>query len=107
YRHQSIVRGRFKLKEFTLRISRFLMILFCSSPGIMSFIIPFDASRTEELIDNYQYGNISWIRERSNYVLYVRNTANVVVLPVVALSAIFTGTLLLNAMLIHMIVSIY
>ncbi|GMR60379.1 hypothetical protein PMAYCL1PPCAC_30574, partial [Pristionchus mayeri] len=49
YRHQSIVRGRFKFNE-------------------------------------YPYGNISWIRERSNYVLYVRETANVVVLPLLALS---------------------
>uniref|UniRef100_A0A8R1YXI0 Transcriptional coactivator p15 (PC4) C-terminal domain-containing protein n=1 Tax=Pristionchus pacificus TaxID=54126 RepID=A0A8R1YXI0_PRIPA len=100
YRHQSIVRGKFKLSKIDLTMItsfyfkrsldalRTFLVLFCMSPGIISFCIYFDKSRTEELLDNYQHGNLSWIRERGMYAMFVRSSGTTIVIPVVAITSI-------------------
>ncbi|GMS82697.1 hypothetical protein PENTCL1PPCAC_4872, partial [Pristionchus entomophagus] len=82
YRHQSLVRGRFKFNELTIRLMQVAIIVIYSAPGILSFSLFFDGTRTDELIDNYAFGDLAWIRERGNYVLFVRSVELVVVLPI-------------------------
>ncbi|GMR38941.1 hypothetical protein PMAYCL1PPCAC_09136, partial [Pristionchus mayeri] len=58
YRHQTLIRGPFKLHQVkyilhkTNRVARMIIIAFYSSPGILSFSLHFDGSKTAELIEN-------------------------------------------------------
>ncbi|GMR47301.1 hypothetical protein PMAYCL1PPCAC_17495, partial [Pristionchus mayeri] len=106
YRHQSLVRGTFKLSKVTYLISflirtrfqksiivlRTFLLIICTSSGITSFCVFFDKSKTEELIDKYEYGNLSWIRERGMYSMFVRSRGTTIVVPVVAISSCLTPT---------------
>uniref|UniRef100_A0A8R1UVI8 G protein-coupled receptor n=1 Tax=Pristionchus pacificus TaxID=54126 RepID=A0A8R1UVI8_PRIPA len=127
YRHQALVRGRFKLSDVidligrSIKIARIVIIVFYSSPGILGFSLHFDATHTEELIDNllcdemmffknrfffYAYGNLTWIRQRGMYAFFVRTTGINVFLPVLTCIVLTFAIVLLFSMLGHIVWSI-
>ncbi|GMS94854.1 hypothetical protein PENTCL1PPCAC_17029, partial [Pristionchus entomophagus] len=95
YRHQSIVRDSSRLSKVsiektylsfqkTFNFMKWSLIVVYTIPGIVSFSVEFDGSQTEYLIDNFPYGDLTWIRKRGMYE-YFKRTSQIMAIPIVTL----------------------